>query len=321
MADGTAGADCIIDGRGRQLFALYQGRPALLESGSHAFRNDDDMAELFNVVFAGEIAGRADPAVVRANVGKLFNASEAVLDKLFSGQPVAIKKMVDRATAMQLRARLKQVGAEARIVQVDEQGRPLAAPAPASPAAAAPAPARATAPSSAPAPGAAPSVRPTPAPAPSGPAAAPAAAGSMASRLQAMAASAPAAPSPAPAAAGAAAPAGDWGIKPVGTRLSDPPPPPPPAPDTSALSLAKASGNLVAPEELPRPAPVQVDISGLSMAAAGTEVLREDERVEVVPVQVDISALSMAAAGTELEELREHRPPVNPDISYLKLAE
>ena len=58
------------------------------------------MSELFNVVFSGEVSGRADPAVVRANVGKLFNASEAILDKLFSGQPVAVKKMVDRAGAM-----------------------------------------------------------------------------------------------------------------------------------------------------------------------------------------------------------------------------
>lgn len=252
------------------------------------------MAELFNVVFAGELVGRADPAVVRANVGKLFNASEAVLDKLFSGQPVAIKKMVDRATAMQLRARMKQAGAETRIVQVDEQGRPLAAPAPAS------------APAAAPAAGAA--AAPAPAPA----------AGSMAARLQALAAEPPA---PAAASAAAAAPAGDWGIKPVGSRLSDPPPPPPPAPDTSAISLARGGGNLVAAEELPRPAPVQVDISGLSMAAAGSDVLRDDERREVAPVQVDLSGLSMAEVGAPLDELREDKPLVNPDISHLRLAD
>lgn len=139
------------------------------------------MAELFNVVFAGEIVGRAAPAVVRANVGKLFGASDAVLDKLFSGQPVAIKKMVDRATAMQLRARMKQAGAETRLVQVD--------------------------------------------------------------------------------------------------------------------------------------------ISGLSMAAAGTEVLKEEERRQVTPVQVDLSGLSMAEVGAPLEELREHKPLMNPDTSYLKLAD
>lgn len=275
------------------------------------------MAELFNVVFAGEIAGTADPATVRANVGKLFNASEAVLDKLFSGQPVAIKKMVDRATAMQLRARMKQAGAETRIVAVDEQGRPLAAAAPA------PAAAKPAAPAAAPSPGAS-----TPG-------------GSMAARLQALAreqaqqaAAAPAAAAaPVPSAAAAASappvaapaatmatPGGDWGIKPVGSRLSDPPPPPPPAPDVSGISVAAPSGNLVAPHEIARPAPVQVDISGLSMAAAGTEVLKENERRQVAPVQVDISGLSMAEAGTPLEEIREQKPLVNPDISHLKLA-
>lgn len=266
------------------------------------------MAELFNVVFAGELVGRADPAVVRANVGKLFNASEAVLDKLFSGQPVAIKKMVDRATAMQLRARLKQAGAETRLVQVDEEGRPVAVPAAtAAPPPAAPAPA--TVAPVAPAAATAPAAGAIPATAP---------AGSMAARLQAQAAPV-ATPVPAPTATGA--PAGDWGIKPVGTRLSDPAPPPPPAPDTSAISLAKAGGDLVSAQELPRPAPVQVDISALSMAAAGTDVLKDEERRPVTPVQVDLSGISLAAVGAPLDELREDKPLVNPDISHLKLAD
>lgn len=320
------------------------------------------MAELFNVVFAGELVGRADPATVRANVGKLFGASEAVLDKLFSGQPVAIKKGIDRAAAMQLRARMKQAGAETRLVQVDEQGRPLAA----IPAAAAPAtlagpaaragaeppgmaplvtPATATA-ATAPPPGrtasAIASSEAPPAPVvagatpvvpPSVPTAAPAAApaGSMAARLAALAgaqSSAPAATASASAAATNAAttnvtpiPAGDWGVKPVGTRLSDPAPPPPPAPDVSALSLAAASGHLVSPEEIPRPAPVQVDVSGISLAAAGTEVLAESERRRITPVQVDISAMSMAEVGAPLDEIREDKVLVNPDTSYLRLAE
>ncbi|MCC2636327.1 MAG: hypothetical protein K0Q68_46 [Moraxellaceae bacterium] len=283
------------------------------------------MAELFNVVFAGELVGRADPATVRANVGKLFGASEAVLDKLFSGQPVAIKKGIDRAAAMQLRARMKQAGAETRLVQVDEQGRPLAAPvaaaAPVAPAGAVP-PAVAAAPASASA--AAPS---RPASAPEAPAAP---AGSMAARLAAQAQALPAAPSATSASNGASAtgtaaavapPPGDWGVKPVGTRLSDPAPPPPPAPDVSGISLAAASGNLVSPQELARPAPVQVDVSGISLAAAGTAVLAESERPRVTPVHVDISAMSMAEVGAPLDEIREDKPLLNPDISHLRLAE
>lgn len=264
------------------------------------------MAELFNVVFAGELVGRADPAAVRANVGKLFGASEAVLDKLFSGQPVALKKGVDRAAAMQLRARMKQAGAETRLVQVDAQGLPVAAAgaAPLSPAAAsvtaAEVPARPDA--------GAPAAQASPAPA----------AGSMAARLAALAGEQAAAPA---TAAVAPAGSGDWGIKPVGTRLSDPLPSPPPAPDVSALSLAAVSGNLVSPEELPHPAPVQVDISGLSMAPPNTDVLRDDERPLVVPVQVDLSGMSMAEVGAPLDEIREDKPLLNPDISHLKLAD
>jgi hypothetical protein len=294
--------------------------------------DNDTMSELFNVVFAGEVAGRADPAVVRANVGKLFGASDAVLDKLFSGQPVAIKKGVDRATAMQLRARMKQAGAEVRLVQVDEQGRPVAAtaanpasvPASAPSAAASPVPAS---PAARPVAGAAP-VAAAPgatAPAPAAEAAAAIAqaspGGSMAARLQALAreqAQESAARAASPAAAPAAA--GNWDVKPVGTRLSDPLPPPPPAPDVSGMSLAAASGNLVSPQEIPRPAPVQVDVSGISMAAAGSEVLREEERQHVAPVQVDISALSMAEVGAPLDEIREEKPLVNPDISHISLA-
>lgn len=264
------------------------------------------MAELFNVVFAGEIAGRADPAAVRANVGKLFNASEAVLDKLFSGQPVVIKKLADRATAMQLRARMKAAGAETRLVAVDEQGRPLPAAAPA------PAPAAATA----------------PAPRPAAPAATPApAAASMAERVkqlaeqQAKEVAARPRPDAVPAPAEVAR-VDTWALYPAGHPLSPPrQQPAPPPPEISGISLAASGGDLVLPQELARPAPVQVDISALSMAAAGTEVLKEEERRRVTPVQVDISGLSMAAAGTELEELREEKVPLNPDISHISLAD
>jgi len=44
---------------------------------------------------------RTDPAVVRMNAGKLL-----------SGQPVTVKKMVDRTGAMKVRTMMKQAGAE-----------------------------------------------------------------------------------------------------------------------------------------------------------------------------------------------------------------
>jgi hypothetical protein len=174
------------------------------------------MSELFNVVFSGEISGRADPAVVRANVGKLFNASEPVLDKLFSGQPVAVKKMVDRATAMKVRAMMKQAGAETRLVQVDEQGRPLAAAGAttAAPAQPAPAPA-AAAPVARPAP-VAPAATPAVANASAPPAAAPKpTAESMAERVKRMAEEQLRQEAEQAAAAKAADAQGNWGVAPA----------------------------------------------------------------------------------------------------------
>ncbi|MDO8267445.1 MAG: hypothetical protein Q7T32_06385 [Moraxellaceae bacterium] len=266
------------------------------------------MSELFNVVFSGEVSGRADPAVVRANVGKLFNASEAVLDKLFSGQPVAVKKMVDRATAMKVRAMMKQAGAETRMVPVDDQGRPLDAGGAATATPAAPAPA--AAPVSA------------PAPAPVTPAAAKPAAESMADRVKRMAEEQLRQEAAQAAVAKAAEAQGNWGVAPAGTRLSPVDAGPPPvAPDISGIVLAPSGSDVIAPNEKPYIPPVQVDISAINLAPAGTEVLKEDEREHVVPVVVDLSGISVAEVGAPLDEIREEKPLVNPDISYLKLAE
>lgn len=252
------------------------------------------MAEFFNVVFAGDISGRADPAVVRANVGKLFNASDAILDRLFSGQPVAVKKMVDRATAMKIRALMKQAGADARIVQVDEQGKPLAA-----------APENIAAP-------AAPKAPPPPS-------------GTMAARVETLAeqhareeASKPKPDAPPPPADVAVV--STWALYPVGFLLSAPVARPAPLrPNISGISMSPLGGTIMKPEEIKRPAPVKVDISGMSMAPPGTDVLKESERARVVPVQVDITGISVAEVGAPLDEIRDNKPPVQVDISHIKL--
>lgn len=279
------------------------------------------MSELFNVVFSGEVSGRADPAVVRANVGKLFNASEAVLDKLFSGQPVAVKKMVDRATAMKVRAMMKQAGAETRMVPVDDQGRPLDAAGATTAAPAAQAPA--AAPVARPVPAAAPVSAPAPTPAPVAPAAAPKpAAESMADRVKRMAEEQLRQEAAQAAATKAGEAQGNWGVAPVGTRLSPVDAGPPPvAPDISGIVLAPAGSDVIAPNEKPYIPPVQVDISAINLAPAGTEVLKEDEREHVVPVVVDLSGISVAEVGAPLDEIKEEKALINPDISYLKLAE
>jgi len=65
----------------------------------------------FNIIFKGEIVPGANEATVRANVAQLFKANEKVLEKLFSGEPIAIKKDVDQAGAMKYRALMKKAGA------------------------------------------------------------------------------------------------------------------------------------------------------------------------------------------------------------------
>lgn len=65
----------------------------------------------FNIIFKGEIVGGADEATVRTNVAKLFKANDKVLARLFSGDPIAIKKDVDKAGAMKYRALMKKAGA------------------------------------------------------------------------------------------------------------------------------------------------------------------------------------------------------------------
>jgi hypothetical protein len=249
------------------------------------------MAELFNVVFAGEVSGKTDPAVVRANLGKLFNASDAILDKLFSGQPIAVKKMVDRDTAMQLRAKMKMAGANTRLVQVDEQGRPL----PEGDAAAPLAP-------------------PEPGP-------------TMAVRVDRLAeehardeAAKPKNDGPPPPAD--VAKITTWALFPAGWILGVPVKTlaAPLMPNISKLVLAPVGADILAATEKPVVKPVQVDVSGITIAAVGADVLLPGEKPVVKPVQVDVSGITIAPPGSDLEQLKENKKIVSPDISHLAIV-
>ena len=87
----------------------------------------------FHIVFSGKLVGGADLATVKSNLGRLFKMDSARVEKLFSGQPVVIKKDADQATAMKFRALMKQAGAECEIRPVSGGEKP---PVPAQPAAA-----------------------------------------------------------------------------------------------------------------------------------------------------------------------------------------
>jgi hypothetical protein len=67
--------------------------------------------ETYNVFFSGQIMQDRDPTEVRRKVGKLFKLEGAKLERMFSGQPVAIKRHVDMELAMQYRVAFRQAGA------------------------------------------------------------------------------------------------------------------------------------------------------------------------------------------------------------------
>jgi len=82
--------------------------------------------ELFDIYFSGKVIDQDQLPEVKQKIGKLFKASEAVLDKLFSGQPTKIKKAVDMDTAIKYRVKFREAGAI-----VDIRPCQSAAPAPA----------------------------------------------------------------------------------------------------------------------------------------------------------------------------------------------
>ena len=67
--------------------------------------------ELFEVAFSGQIREGENPEDVKARVGKMFNADEAKIAQLFSGNRIVIKKNIDQQTAAKYETALNRVGA------------------------------------------------------------------------------------------------------------------------------------------------------------------------------------------------------------------
>ena len=71
--------------------------------------------QLFEVAFSGQISEGANLEEVKARVGKMFNADDAKLAQLFSGNRIVIKKNIDQATAAKYKTALNRAGAECEI--------------------------------------------------------------------------------------------------------------------------------------------------------------------------------------------------------------
>ncbi len=77
------------------------------------------MSDTYKLVFRGEVLDGQHPAVVRKRLAAAASFQEAQLDKLFSGQPVIVKREADTATAARLQGLFKNAGARLRVLPVD----------------------------------------------------------------------------------------------------------------------------------------------------------------------------------------------------------
>jgi len=73
----------------------------------------------FDILFAGELIGNADPETVRSQLQQRFKLSETAAQRLFSGRTVTVKRDVDTATASRYRKVFRDAKALIEIRPVD----------------------------------------------------------------------------------------------------------------------------------------------------------------------------------------------------------
>jgi hypothetical protein len=69
----------------------------------------------YDIVFSGILIAGHDPAQVRVELARLFKTDASGIERLFCGQPVFIKRSVDRQTADKYRVVLEKAGAVCEI--------------------------------------------------------------------------------------------------------------------------------------------------------------------------------------------------------------
>jgi hypothetical protein len=74
----------------------------------------------YKVVLSGTIRNGFDRTVVLQNLGRIFNQSPELMEKLLSGNPRVVKKGLDLATAEKYREILTRAGAESHFASEDE---------------------------------------------------------------------------------------------------------------------------------------------------------------------------------------------------------
>lgn len=75
--------------------------------------------ETFEIAFSGQISPGTDLEQARQGVQRLFNASEQLMQQLFSGRRVIIKQEVDQATALKYQQAFTAVGAVLELRKIE----------------------------------------------------------------------------------------------------------------------------------------------------------------------------------------------------------
>ena len=263
------------------------------------------MSERYDIYYAGKIIEGFDEATVRDNVGTLFKANAATLEKLFSGKPQVVKRGVDKPTALKYKKALEKAGAVPVIRAVQEAQEAVAT----APVDDSELPSSSAISSS----NAAPKQEAKPAES----------TGTLADRLAALAGE-PSEENVTPqwkAPAAEAEPTDyDLSLAPVGSsvlRESEREVAEELDIDTSAIELSAAEDDspLEAPAPPPPPAP---DISHLTMGEVGEEIPHVE--VAVAEVDPDTSHLSMGEVGEEIPHLEVPVELLDPDTSDIELA-
>jgi len=82
----------------------------------------------YNILFAGELAGGADPVEVRRQLQKKFKLSNEATERLFNGNTIAVRRDVDLTTAERYQDIFHAAGARARIRKVESSPEPVPVP-------------------------------------------------------------------------------------------------------------------------------------------------------------------------------------------------
>lgn len=269
-------------------------------------------AELYDIVFRGDILPGHQLVQVKQRLAQLFKADEARINALFVGGAVPLKRNLDKAAADKYQAVLRKAGADVQVApagSVTSKKPPQRKPRPAP-----------QAPQAKPAASAKPQ-QTVETPAPKKPM-------TMQERLAA-AEKELAEKEAKRQSAGAGDRAGEivdpetgWSIAAVGSDVLKPEERPVVESvdvDVSDISLRESQGNLLDESERPVADIVEVDVSDMSMAEVGEDLLREDEKTNIPLPAVDVDDFGLAPVGSDMGQIKPPPPPPEPDTSGISL--